>query len=137
MILDTLRNNKKLEETYHETAKIAFQSCTDNDRPQEFKRLCEMLRFHYQNLCKPPMNQTGPNFVSPQNPETVQKMLETRFEQLRRATTLELWREAFSTAEDIHMLMTKRKPRPQMLAQYYDSLQRIFWKSDNYLFHAF
>merc|ERR1719506_2320608 len=35
------------------------------------------------------------------------------------------------------MLMSKKKPRPFMLAQYYDSLQKIFWKSENYLFHAF
>jgi len=135
--LDTLRNNKKLEDTYHETAKVAFNFCMDNKRPQEFKRLCEMLRFHYQNLLKPPPNQIGPAFVSHSDPETVQKLLETRFDQLSKARDMELWREAFATSEDLHMLMSKKKPKPAMLAQYYDGLQKIFWKSENYLYHAF
>ena len=59
---------------YHETAKIAFNFCMENKRPQEFKRLCEMLRYHYQNLLKPPPNQVGPAFVSHSDPETVRRL---------------------------------------------------------------
>ena len=36
--------------------------------------LCEMLRFHYQNLLKPPPNQIGPAFVSHNDPETVRRV---------------------------------------------------------------
>jgi len=137
LIMDVLRNNQRLEDVYHETAKLALNFCADSERHMEFKRLCDMLRFHYQNLLKPPPNQVGPNFVSVSNPETVQKLLDTRFEQLRKGTALGLWREAFNTADEIHLLMSKCKPRPFMLAQYYEALQQIFWKSENYLFHAF
>ena len=59
MILDTLKNNKKLEDLYHETAMVAFNFCMENKRPQEFKRLCEMLRFHYQNIAKPSFSSVG------------------------------------------------------------------------------
>jgi translation initiation factor 3 subunit A len=41
--------------------------------------------------------------------------------------------------EDIHGLMTlvKKSPKPQMMAIYYAKLTKIFWKSENYLYHAY
>ena len=79
------------------------------------------------------------SFVAfPQYPALVVVFLTLRFHELsRNCITVHSSCQAFATAEDIHMLMSKKKPRPFMLAQYYDSLQKIFWKSENYLFHAF
>eukprot|EP00916_Digyalum_oweni_P023325 GHVL01038737.1.p1 GENE.GHVL01038737.1~~GHVL01038737.1.p1 ORF type:complete len:221 (-),score=44.86 GHVL01038737.1:300-962(-) len=51
-VLDVLRNNAKLEDLYHQTAIKAFEFCRINQRPQEFKRLCDMLRTHYSHLQK-------------------------------------------------------------------------------------
>ena len=63
-------------------------------------------------------------------------------EALRRhlaAETLELWQEAFRSVEDIHGLMTlvKKSPKPQLMAVYYAKLTKIFWKSENNLYHAY
>jgi len=55
------------------------------------------------------------------------------------ATELELWQEAFRSVEDIHGLMTlvKKSPKPQLMAIYYAKLTKIFWKSENHLYHAY
>lgn len=55
------------------------------------------------------------------------------------ATDLELWQEAFRSVEDIHGLMTlvKKSPKPQLMAIYYAKLTKIFWKSENHLYHAY
>jgi translation initiation factor 3 subunit A len=69
----------------------------------------------------------------------LQLYLETRFEQLKVATELELWQEAFRSVEDIHglMMLVKKSPKPQMMAIYYAKLTKIFWKSDSNLYHAY
>ena len=50
-------------------------------------------------------NQTGPQFVNVNDPETVQKLLDTRFEQLKKATAMELWREAFAAAKAFEFII--------------------------------
>jgi translation initiation factor 3 subunit A len=69
----------------------------------------------------------------------LQLFLETRFEQLKIATELELWQEAFCSIEDIHglMSMVKKTPKPQMMAIYYAKFMKIFWVSDSHLYHAY
>lgn len=46
--------------------------------------------------------------------------------------------EAFKAVEDIHYLMSlsKRPPKPQMLANFHNKLCLVFWKAGNMLFHA-
>ena len=41
--------------------------------------------------------------------------------------------------EDIHGLMSaaKRPPKPQQMAVYYARLTRVYWVSDNYLYHGY
>ncbi|CEM02079.1 unnamed protein product [Vitrella brassicaformis CCMP3155] len=137
-ILDILRTNSRLEKVYHDTAQKAFEFCLANQRPQEFKRLCERIRNHYANIQKQAMTKPGQqNQINLNNPETIAAMLETRFTQLKVASELTLWRECFATSEDIYALMVKTsKRRPKLLADYYDKLQTIFWVGEDYLFHA-
>lgn len=135
VVLDVLKTNSRLEEVYHETAKNAFKFCCDNQRQQEFKRLCDALRKNYQELSKntgkPPSHQ-----VNPGNPDTIAKTLDTRSQQLKIATQLDLWQEAYKTATEMFELMSKTRPKPSLRSMYYEQLGQIFWKSENHLFHA-
>mmetsp|Transcript_23469 Transcript_23469/g.52737 ORF Transcript_23469/g.52737 Transcript_23469/m.52737 type:complete len:1166 (+) Transcript_23469:139-3636(+) len=136
VVLDVLKSNVRLEEVYHETARHAFDFCRANQRPQEFKRLCETLRKNYQELHKHtgkvPVHQVNPN-----QPDTIMRTLETRCRQLQISTELDLWRESYLTATEIFELMSKARPKPHLRSMYYEYLGQIFWKSDNHLFHAF
>mmetsp|Transcript_40154 Transcript_40154/g.92869 ORF Transcript_40154/g.92869 Transcript_40154/m.92869 type:complete len:1180 (+) Transcript_40154:120-3659(+) len=141
VILDVLKSNSRLEEVYHETSRQAFEFCRANTRPQEFKRLCDILRKNYQDLSKR-TGPTGQNPVQPNNVDTITKTLETRCRQMQVATELDLWREAYNTSSEICDLMTalgkvNQRPKPHLRSMYYEHLGQIFWKSENYLFHAF
>jgi translation initiation factor 3 subunit A len=135
-VLEILRNNSKLESLYAMTAHRAFQFCLQYKRTTEFRRLCEILRNHLTNLNKYRDQRDRPDLTQP---ESLQLYLETRFEQLKIATELELWQEAFRSIEDIHGLMTmvKKTPKPQMMAIYYAKLTKIFWVADSHLYHAY
>eukprot|EP00392_Amoebophrya_sp_AT5.2_P018483 g19035.t1 len=138
-VLDVFKTNGKTEDLYNETAQRALQFCLDQKRTNEFKKLCDLLRNNYQNLFKrAAANGTYPSHaVNPTDKDTIQRTIETRCYQLKVAGDLGLWKECFLTAEDLYSLMTKKKPRPAVLAQYYDFLSQICWKSGSFLFHAF
>jgi len=135
-VLEILRNNSKLEALYAMTAMRAFQFCKEYQRTTEFRRLAEMLRNHLVNLNKYRDQRDRPDLSLP---ETLQLYLETRFEQLKVATELQLWQEAFRSVEDIHglVMMVKKSPKPQMMAVYYAKLTKVFWVSENHLYHAY
>lgn len=104
-------------------------------RKTEFRRLCDLLRNHLQNIAK---YAHQPHSINLNEPESLQRHLDTRFNQLGAAVELELWQEAFRSVEDVHNLlsMSKRPPKPSMMANYYEKLTKIFMVSENYLFHA-
>ncbi|KAK5940864.1 eukaryotic translation initiation factor 3 subunit A [Knufia obscura] len=134
-VLEILKNNSRLEIMYQSTAHQAFDFCLRYTRKTEFRRLCELLRNHVQNAHK---YSSQMHAINLNEPETLQRHLETRFRQLNVADELELWQEAFRSVEDIHMLMTlsKRPAKNIMMANYYEKLTKIFLVSDNFLFHA-
>jgi translation initiation factor 3 subunit A len=134
-VLDILRNNARLEIMYQSTAMQAFEFCQKYTRKTEFRRLCELLRNHVQTAAKYSAQMHAINL---NEPETLQRHLETRFQQLNVAVELELWQEAFRSVEDIHNLLnlSKRPPKNIMMANYYEKLTRIFLVGENYLFHA-
>eukprot|EP00268_Persea_americana_P000331 TRINITY_DN1011_c0_g1_i6.p1 TRINITY_DN1011_c0_g1~~TRINITY_DN1011_c0_g1_i6.p1 ORF type:complete len:966 (+),score=222.53 TRINITY_DN1011_c0_g1_i6:352-3249(+) len=135
-VLEILRNNSKLEALYAMTAHRAFQFCKQYRRTTEFRRLCEIIRNHLANLNKYRDQRDRPDLSAP---ESLQLYLDTRFEQLKIATELELWQEAFRSVEDIHglMCMVKKTPKASLMVTYYAKLTEIFWVSDSHLYHAY
>ncbi|KAK9270291.1 hypothetical protein L1049_025869 [Liquidambar formosana] len=135
-VLEILRNNSKLEALYAMTAHRAFQFCKQYKRTTEFRRLCEIIRNHLSNLNKYRDQRDRPDLSVP---ESLQLYLDTRFEQLKIATELELWQEAFRSVEDIHglMCMVKKTPKPSLMVVYYAKLTEIFWISASHLYHAY
>lgn len=135
-VLEILRNNSKLEALYAMTAHRAFQFCKQYKRTTEFRRLCEIIRNHLANLNKYRDQRDRPDLSSP---ESLQLYLDTRFEQLKIATELQLWQEAFRSVEDIHGLMciVKKTPKASLMVVYYAKLTEIFWVSSTHLYHAY
>ncbi|KAF1958671.1 hypothetical protein CC80DRAFT_441234 [Byssothecium circinans] len=134
-VLDIFKNNARLEIMYQSTAQQAFQFCSKYARKTEFRRLCELLRNHLQNAAK---FSSQMHAINLSDPDTLQRHLDTRFQQLNVAVELELWQEAFRSVEDIHTLLSlsKRPAKNIMMANYFEKLTRIFLVSENYLFHA-
>ncbi|KAK8506807.1 hypothetical protein V6N13_052167 [Hibiscus sabdariffa] len=135
-VLEILRNNSKLEALYAMTAHRAFQFCKQYKRTTEFRRLCEIIRNHLANLNKYKDQRDRPDLSAP---ESLQLYLDTRFEQLKIATELGLWQEAFRSVEDIHGLMSivKKTPKASLLVVYYAKLTEIFWISGSHLYNAY
>lgn len=133
--LELLKVNSHCENLYHDIAKMAFAFCLKYNRKMEFRKLCEKLRKHLDDICKV-SSQTAN--VSISKPETQQLNLDTRLNQLDCAIQMELWLEAYKAIEDIHGLMTlsKKTPMPKTMALYYQKLAMVFWKAGNQLFHA-
>ena len=134
-VLDIFKNNARLEVMYQTTSHQAFQFCLKYARKTEFRRLCELLRNHLQNAAK---YSSQMHAINLSDPDTLQRHLDTRFQQLNVAVELELWQEAFKSVEDTHTLLSlsKRPAKNTMMANYFEKLTRIFMVSENYLFHA-
>ncbi|KAE8705573.1 Eukaryotic translation initiation factor 3 subunit A [Hibiscus syriacus] len=135
-VLEILRNNSKLEALYAMTAHRAFQFCKQYKRTTEFRRLCEIIRNHLANLNKYKDQRDRPDLSAS---ESLQLYLDTRFEQLKIATELGLWQEAFRSVEDIHGLMSivKKAPKASLMGVYYANLTEIFRTSGSHLYHAY
>ncbi|XP_078500033.1 eukaryotic translation initiation factor 3 subunit A isoform X1 [Lissotriton helveticus] len=133
--LDLLRNNSKVERLYHDIAQQAFRFCLLYTRKAEFRKLCDNLRMHLGQIQRHHNQSTAINL---NNPESQSMHLETRLVQLDSAISMELWQEAFKAVEDIHGLfsLSKKPPKPQLMANYYNKVSTVFWKSGNALFHA-
>jgi len=144
-VLDILRSSSKLEVVYHATANRAFEFCDKFKRKVEFRRLCEMLRSHLGSLAKAglgpvPVNDKRLRGWDGWTDDSIELHLQTRFKQLEVTTKLELWTEGFRTVEDIHAIMhinPKKPPKSRVMANYYEKLIKIFWVSENHLFHAY
>ena len=128
-ILDVLRNNARLERLYHEVARSSFQFCLKFTRKVEFRKLCEIMRTHLANIAKYQGQSTSVDLSSP---DTQLLYLETRFQQLEAAATLELWQEAYRTIEDIYENMRQShvlNEHNPLMKTYYEKLADIFWAS--------
>jgi len=159
-VLDILKSNSKLEALYHIVAVQALEFCATYKRRTEFRRLCDLLRMHLQNLQKyggiaamAKIEEGGkPNSKirgwEGWTSDSIELHLKTRFTQLESSSTLHLYTEGFRTVEDIFNILqishSKRRvagvsaaPKARIMAAYYEKLTTLFWVSENYLFHAF
>ncbi|RWS09568.1 Eukaryotic translation initiation factor 3 subunit A-like protein [Dinothrombium tinctorium] len=143
--LDLLKNNARTERLYHDIAHQAFEFCIKYNRKTEFRKLCDNLHAHLdllkkqqQQLLQAPHQQQ--NIVNLSNPESQAMHLETRLVQLDCAIQMELWQEAYKATDDIKkfglMNLSKKPPKPQLMASYYQKLALVFWKANCPLFHA-
>ena len=135
--LELLKNNNKLENLYQSVAKQAFLFCVKYQRKTEFRKLCETIRQHMVQSQKYANNVNGQQ-IDLHKQETQNNHLEIRFLQLNHAISMELWQEAYKAVEDIYglMIMSRSKPKPGQMYNYYSKLSLIFWKAGNHLFHA-
>ncbi|XP_008473410.1 eukaryotic translation initiation factor 3 subunit A [Diaphorina citri] len=126
--LELLRTNAHVETLYHDIAKMAFNFCLKYNRKTEFRKLCDKLRKHLEDIGKLPPQTVN---VSLSKPETQQYNLETRLVQLDSAIQMELWQEAYKATEDIHNLMTlsKKSSVPKTMANCFETSQSC---SSNY-----
>lgn len=143
--LDVLRNYSRTESLYHDIALKAFQFCIRFNRKTEFRKLCDNLHTHLDNLKKQQQFSVLPshasqNQVNLSNPETQAMHLETRLQQLDCAITMELWQEAYKATDDIKrfnlMNLSKKPLKPQLMASYYQKLALVFQKANCPIFHA-
>jgi len=134
-VLDILRNNARLEILYQNVVNQAFSFCSKYVRKTEFRRLCEILRIHLSNVIKY-SHQT--HSVNLGDPESLQRHMIVRFNQLEISIQMELWQEAFRSVEDVHnlLVLSKKPPKASILANYYKQLTSILMVSGNHLFHA-
>ena len=95
--LELLRTNAHVETLYHDIARMAFQFCLKYNRKTEFRKLCDKLRKHLEDISKLPAQVAN---VSISKPETQQLNLETRLYQLDSAIQMELWQVSAHTQID-------------------------------------
>mgnify|MGYP005993049787 CR=1 FL=1 len=136
--LDTLRNIPRMEACYQWVAFKAFEFCVSFNRTTEFRKLCDTMRKHLNHwrndVQKDQAEQDSKSVLS-----TLERHMRTRFRQLQHCAELSMWSEGFRTVEDIYGLirMAPEDPADARMAQYYEQLAVIFWKSDDLLFHAY
>ncbi len=143
--LDLLKNNSRTERLYHDIAHQAFRFCIKYNRKTEFRKLCDNLHAHLDILKKQQQQQQQvghqqQNAINLNFPESQAMHLETRLVQLDCAIQMELWQEAYKATDDIKrfglMNLSKKPPKPQLMANYYQKLALVFWKANCPLFHS-
>ena len=141
-VLETLRYMPQLETLYHKVAIKAMMFCKLYNRSGEFKKVVGTLRTHLKNFLdnyRAQQEGTRDEKARPITPESVEAQLCTRFYALETCADMNLWSEGFRIIEDIHFVMDKTftQPKNHLMATYFEKLARIFWVSENYLFHAY
>lgn len=143
IVVECISKNKKLEDYYAKITKKAFDFCKKYKRRVEFKRLCESMRNNLNTMIKSinnPDSQKNNFFTDISQPETNEKQMSIRFDQLIYAYEFELWQESLRILEDINNIMKFRKGsppvKPKMLSDYFENLAKMFWKSEFFHYHA-
>ncbi|XP_064383667.1 eukaryotic translation initiation factor 3 subunit A-like isoform X2 [Halichondria panicea] len=134
-MLELLKNNNTVQTVYASVAKDAFKFCLNFQRRTEFRKLCDTLHNHLTQAQKY-QNQTYS--LKFDQPDTVQCLVDVRFEQLESSIKIDLWQEAFRAIEEIHHLLGigGKAPKPALLDNFYAKQAKVYWMAQNALFHA-
>ncbi|KAF4664660.1 eukaryotic translation initiation factor 3 subunit A [Perkinsus chesapeaki] len=126
-VLETVRTNAKLEGLYYSTAYRALDFVKKQNRRLEAKRLCDLFRSHWTSAKKPSTGIGASQNINPNDPAVVSRVLSLRFACVNTAMEMGMWSLAFSVLEDVHTLISKKKPAPTavQLLQYFDRLSRV------------
>ncbi|KAL5471152.1 hypothetical protein EMCRGX_G029236 [Ephydatia muelleri] len=134
-ILELLKNNSAVKNIYADVAKKAFAFCLEYQRRTEFRKLCDILKNH---LTQAQRYQGQPHSLRFDDADTIQSLVDIRFDQLECSITIDLWQEAFKAIEEIHNLLgiSGKAPRPGLLENFYTKQGKVYWMAKNKLFHA-
>lgn len=93
------------------------------------------MRFHHTKYISKHPNPV--QFVGTQ--DVIQLRIDIRFCQLEAAIKLQAWTDSFKSLGDIHSLISdsKKSPKPQTLANFFQKAAHIFLVSNEYLYHAY
>jgi translation initiation factor 3 subunit A len=137
--LDSLRSTPKLESCYQWVAFKAFEFCVSFNRTTEFRKLCDTMRKHLTHWRNDFQKWDESEVDSRFTLANLERHMRTRFQQLKHCAELAMWSEGVRTVEDIFALiqLAPEEPSADLMAQYFEQLAVIFWKSDDLLFHAY
>ncbi|EGC38605.1 hypothetical protein DICPUDRAFT_28339 [Dictyostelium purpureum] len=110
--------------------KISIQAlnyCLKYQRKPDFMVLTETFRSSIEALFKAP------------SLDTVNTHIEIRFHQLSVAISLGLYNIAYKSIEDINIMIFSllAKPKPVVLATYFQKLAQVYWITNAHLLHAY
>ena len=145
IIMETLRQNSKLLHLYNQVATSLFAFCLKFRCQREYRKLADTLHNHWQQLVKAKKNPEQfhnskiPYPVKLDDPECQKPLLELRKTQMEYAIKMEQWSDAYKTSEIIFTLINKQEKKvvKSHLQTFFTQLSHIFFKTGNYLFHAY
>eukprot|EP00056_Hartaetosiga_gracilis_P012749 m.203992 g.203992 ORF g.203992 m.203992 type:complete len:980 (+) comp13738_c2_seq1:63-3002(+) len=132
--LDLLKNQEKFEKAYHRVAAEACNFYIKYGRRMEYRRFCSNMRTHTMQA----RVKSYRNTIDLEAEGTFLAQINTRLTMVRAAYKLDLWQESFHGMEEINNIIkaSTQKPTTKILATYYHRLAKIYWKSQDYIFHA-
>ena len=143
IILEILRNNSQMLDSYNLTASKAFDFCAQHNRRNEFKRLCDFLRNHLQQIIEnekktPEQLRNVPHPMRLTDTQTTQFVLDLREKELEIAMKMQLTKDAYSVIQDIKFLLQRigRKMEKRKLKEYLGMVGKVFLEAKYYLYYA-
>ncbi len=96
-----------------------------------------LLQLH-NHLTQAQKYQNQPYSLKFDQPDTVQCLVDVRFDQLESSIKIDLWQEAFRAIEEIHHLLgiSGKTPKPALLENFYVKQAKVYWMARNKLFHT-
>jgi len=138
--LDLLKLNGKMISLYKDIAYNALDFCEEFHRTSECKRLCETFSQHLAGIRRVYSQgaQSSLSYIIDMTDEdTIMILIRIRQKAIQTCMNLELWKEAFKAAEDMHSLMAAIKLSHANRSRFFTFLRDIFLKSGHSLFHAY
>jgi hypothetical protein len=140
LTLEILRHNVRLIHIYAKVKKWSYDFCIKYENRNEFHRIFETSQRHLVELINPsPSGKSKvlerPNLTSL---DTTLAYMVTRADQLEVACKFRMWSIAFSSAEEICIIIANSKIQPtqKFMIHYYSRLVEIFENTGNSLYHA-